>query len=325
MKRKLIQTLAVCAVVAGTGIYQARAEKVPMSQLPDRVQRAIKDYAKGETLEEVERETKNGQTVYEAEFKRDGLNRRVKFNADGTVVPETAVGARTESALHRDREPSVALTSLPAAVQKTVKEQQAGREIADIDKEVWNGKAVYEVEFKEKGPNSRVYIAADGSMVVDKDKKSAYLGTQLSEAPAPVQATVKRTVSNAEVEDVDRETKNGQVVYDVEIKQEGLNRHLTIGADGTLIDDSNNHRSVGERVREKVGLDGHAGNAVVTLEQTPAAVQKAIHEQSVAGTLKPIKREMRDGRTQYDIEFEKEGKNVRMTVNEDGTILKDNR
>jgi uncharacterized membrane protein YkoI len=323
MKRKLIGLSAACALIAGTGTYQARADKVPLTQLPERVQKAIKDQSRGETLEHVERETKNGQTVYEAEFKREGLNRRMMFAADGTIVAN-----RQLTDTLGKRQPSMALNDLPAAVQKTVKEQQAGREIADVDKEMWNGKAVYEVEFKEKGPNSRVYIASDGSMVVDKDKsRGTYLGTQLSEAPAAVQATVKRTVSNAEIEDVDRETKNGQIVYDVEVKQEGLNRHLMIAEDGNLLADSNQRdgRAIGERVRERVGLDRDRDASTMTLDQVPASVQKSIRENCDVGTLKPIKREMRNGRTRYDVEFEKEGKNVRMTIGDDGTVLKDNR
>ncbi len=324
MNRKLIGISAACALIAGTG--SLRADKVPLTQLPAAVQTAIKQHSQGETLEHVDRESKNGQTVYEAEFKREGLNRRVTFAADGTVVPERHVadvfGKETFT-----REPSMALTDVPAAVQKTVGEQQGGREIADIDKEMWNGKAVYEVEFREKGPNSRIYIASDGSMIVDKDKKKGtYLGTQLSEAPPAVQAAVKRAVSNAEIEDVDRETKNGRVVYDVEVKQEGLNRHLKIAENGTLIADSNarESRSIGERVREGVGL-GERDASTLTLDQVPASVQKTIRDNCDVGTLKPIKRETRNGRVQYDVEFEKEGKNLRMTVGDDGTLLKENR
>jgi uncharacterized membrane protein YkoI len=272
----------------------------------------------------VERETRNGQVVYDAEFKRQGLNRHVVFSPDGSVLPDQTLTERVEDKF--TTAPSIAVSDLPAAVQKTVKEQQGGRAIADIDKETWNGQTVYEVEFRDKGPNSRIHIAPDGSMVVSKDRKpGAYVGTQLSDTPAAVQATVKRTVSNATIEDVDRKTKDGQAVYDVEIKQEGLNRHLKIAENGTLLSDSNQQSSkgVGERVRETLHLGGDT--TTMTLDQVPAAVQKTIRDNGATGTLKPIKREMRDGRAQYDVEFEKSGKNTRLTINEDGTIQKDNR
>ena len=320
MKRKLITVSAACLLIAGSGTYQALADKVPLTQLPDAVQKAIKQHSQGETLEHVERDTKNGQTVYEAEFKRDGLNRHVTFAADGTIVADKHLSDVFST------QPSMNLNDLPAAVQKTVKEQQAGREVADIDKEMWNGKQVYEVEFKEKGPNSRIYVASDGSIVVDKDKRAGtYLGTQLSETPAAVQATVKRLVSSAQIEDVDVESKNGQTVYDVEVKQEGLNRHLKIAENGALMADSNDKSSkgLGERVRETLGLD--RSDSTLTLDQVPAAVQKTIRDNCDVGTLKPIKRETRNGRAQYDVEYEKAGKNLRLTVGEDGAILKDNR
>jgi uncharacterized membrane protein YkoI len=327
MNNKLIGFSAACALIAGAGTSDLRADKVALTEVPAPVQRAIKEHSQGENLEHVERETRGGQTVYEAEFKREGVNRRVSFAADGKMLPGGSSINRDISEAMR-RGPSMAVADLPSPVQKTIKEQQAGRQVEDIDQETWNGQTIYEVEFREKGPNSRLHIASDGSLVVDKERKvGTYLGTQLSEAPPAVQATVKRVVSSAVVEDVDRETRDGRVVYDVEVKQEGLNRHLKIAEDGTLVADTNNNRdrSLGERVREKVGLSTEPENDRLTLEQVPVAVQRTIRERANVGTLKPIKKETRDGRVQYDVEYEKEGKNLRMTVNEDGTILKDNR
>ena len=324
MKRRLIKISTVCLAIAGIGSFSAFADKVPLTQLPEAVQKAIKNNSQGETLQDVERGTRDGQIVYDAEFKREGLNRHVTFAADGTVVPNRTLTEGVADAV--TPAPSIAVSDLPPAVQKTIKEQQAGRMIADIDKEMWNGQTVYEVEFKEKGPNSRIHVASDGSLVVSKDRKpGTYVGTQLSEAPAAVQATVKRTVSNATIEDVDRKVKDGQAIYDVEIKQEGLNRHLKIAENGTLLSDSNQQSSkgVGQRVRETLHLDGES--TTMTLDQVPAAVKKTINDNGAAGTLKPIKREVRDGRSQYDVEFEKSGKNTRLTIAEDGTILKDNR
>jgi hypothetical protein len=49
-----------------------------------------------------------------------------------------------------EREP-VALKSLPAAVQKTIKENAAGGEIVSIEKENVDGKWVYQVTVKTKG------------------------------------------------------------------------------------------------------------------------------------------------------------------------------
>jgi len=328
MKRRIIGIPLACVALVAGGAFSAYAEKVPLAQVPEAVQKAIKQQAAGENLQHVERETRDGKVIYEAEFKREGLNRRVHFASDGSMLPATDLSTRFE------RTPSVAYGELPAPVQRAIREQQAGRIIADIDRETWNGKTVYEVEFKEQGPNSRVHIAQDGSLVVDKAmKRGTYMGVQLRDTPATVQSTVKRIAGDAEIADVDREMKNGQVVWDVELRQEGLNRHLLIADSGALLDDSEARgtapglrervRGTTERIRDKVDLDLDRGT-VMSLDQLPVAVQNTIKKYGNVSNLKPIKRELDDGKAQYDVEFEKDGKNTRLTIDGNGTVLKDN-
>jgi len=324
MNKQMIRLTALCAVLTA-GSFAARADKVPMSQVPDAVQRAIKAQAQGETVQDVERETKDGRTVYEAEFKRQGINRRVQFAEDGTIVP-----GRDVTGVIGKSSPTASLSELPPAVQKTVREQQAGRTIADIDKEMWNGQTIYEVEFKEQGPNSRLHIAADGTLVMDKNTgittgRSVLRGTQLSETPQAVQATVKRMAGDAEIADVDKETWQGRNAYEVEIRKEGMNRELLIAEDGSVLRDS---EAAGgrERVRERETTNRDLlGRETLTLEQLPAAVQQTIKAQGEVGTLKPIRREQKDGQAAYAVEFEKEGRNTRLTIGQDGQVLEDSR
>jgi uncharacterized membrane protein YkoI len=317
MKRQIGIPAACLALAAGC--LTAWGDTVPMTQLPEPVQKAIRAQSGGETLQEVERETRDGKVIYEAEFKREGLNRRMQFSEDGTLLPERGVSSVL------GRRPSMTVNDVPAPVQKAIREQAAGREVADIDKETWNGQAVYEVEYREQGPNSRIHVTADGSLVVSRDgARGAYMGAQLTEAPAAVQATVKRVAANADVADVDRETEEGKVVYDVELREEGLNRHLKIAESGALLSDSKT-KGEGESLRERVRGVFDDRSSVVAMEQLPAAVQSSIKAQGNLGTLKPIKREINDGRVQYDVEFERDGRNTRLTFGEDGRILKDNR
>ncbi|HTD67464.1 MAG TPA: PepSY-like domain-containing protein, partial [Candidatus Limnocylindria bacterium] len=250
MKNYLLHLTAACVVLTTVGI-QARADKIPPGQAPKAVLDAIMEQAqtKGEPAKEIDRETKDGKTIYNVEFTREGLNRHVKFNEDGSLVTEDRGFADVTS--------SSALNTLPAPVQKTLEEQRAGRVVADIDKEMSNGQTVYEVEFKEQGPNSRIHIAADGSLIASKGARGTYVGTQLSEAPKPVQDAVRQTAgTSAEVADVDRRVKDGGTVYNVEIRQEGLNRDLQIAESGAVLRDSKMEnvagrtRDAAERVRE---------------------------------------------------------------------------
>ena len=322
MKRHLIQLTAACAVLA-VGGFQARADKIPLVQVPEAVQKAIKEQSKGETVQDVERETKDGKVVYQAEFKREGINRRLQFNEDGSII--------TGDRGFADVTTSPALNRLPAPVQKTLEEQRAGRVVADIDQETWNGQAVYEVEFKERGPNSRIHIAQDGTLVMEKRTgRGLFMGTQLSDTPQAVQETAKRVAGNADIADVDKETWQGQTAYEVEIRQAGMNREILVAEDGSILRDSevvgaapsNTERTT---VRERV-RDIFDRGQTVSLEQTPTAVQKTIRDNTALGVvLKSIKKEQEDGVTRYGAEFEKEGKNTRLKIAEDGSIVKDNR
>jgi len=270
-------------------------------------------------------------TERQAEFKGEGFNRRVKFTADGSVIPENRGFA--------DVATSPALNALPAPVQKTLEEQRTGRVVADFDKETWNGQTVYEFEFKEKGPKSRIHIASDGSLVMNKGTRGTYLGTQLSETPKVIQDTVTGLVGNAEIADVDVKTKAGKVVYNVEIRQEGVNRHLQIAENGALLNDSKNIgtvedlrervrgagervRDAGEQVREKI-TDRDA--PTLSFNELPGAVQKTIKANGGDANVKSIKQEVKDGTVRYAVEFEQAGKNTRLKIGQDGNLLEDNR
>ncbi|MCI0539323.1 MAG: hypothetical protein L0Z50_29295, partial [Verrucomicrobiales bacterium] len=56
------------------------------------------------------------------------------------------------------RVPSLQLSDVPEPVQKTVQQQAAGRTVADIDRETWNGKTVYEVELEKEGKSTTLHI-----------------------------------------------------------------------------------------------------------------------------------------------------------------------
>jgi uncharacterized membrane protein YkoI len=127
---------------------------------------------------------------------------------------------------------------------------------------------------------------------------------------------VKRIAGSKQIEDVDIETRDGQTVYEVEIEQEGMNRHLQVAANGTVLKDSGQDR---QRVRGEVDR----ADKTITLSQLPAAVQSTIKAQGDVTNLKPIQQELKDGQTVYKVEFEKTGLNKRLMIGSDGRIIED--
>src|SRR5687768_18568504 len=57
------------------------------------------------------------------------------------------------------------------------------------------------------------------------------------------------------------------------------------------------------------------------LEDLPPAVQKTVREQSGGQKIADIDRETRTGRTVWEVEFEKDGKNTEIHIGEDGALI----
>ena len=79
-------------------------------------------------------------------------------------------------------------------------------------------------------------------------------------------------------------------------------------------------RDDGTRMEESSGAA--AGPKVGTkLSDLPEAVQKAIRERSPGAKVDDIDKEMRSGRAVYEIQFAEPGKNPKLHVAEDGSIV----
>lgn len=139
---------------------------------------------------------------------------------------------------------------LPAAVQATVRQQSGGTKINDIDREDRTGKTVYEIEFDKEGANTEIHVAEDGTLLpedaasltrddkstdTDRTRVRALASPKFADLPAAVKSTVQQHGSQSEIEDIDRETRNGRIVYEIEFRREGPNREIVVAEDGTLI------------------------------------------------------------------------------------------
>lgn len=269
------KTIAIALIAGWSAWAVADDNKVQYNQLPQPVQKTL-DASKGtDPVKEIERHMRDGKTVYEVELERTGFNKKLVIAEDGSLVRDGTKGLlgghrnEHDSALSHDggilpRMQTLKLTDVPQVVQNTINQQAAGRKVADIDKETWHGRTVYEVEFAQAGRNAQIYVAEDGSMVT-KDQKSTtaadtaepraghglfgvYLGTQFEDTPAPVQQTIQREGKGLEIADIDLERRTGSPVYEVEFKRPGGNFELHIAANGTVLKDSRKPDAVGGTV-----------------------------------------------------------------------------
>ena len=60
--------------------------KMTMDQVPAAVRQSLQAQAPGATIKTVDKEMKNGKTIYEADAMIDGKNTEIKVAEDGTVI-----------------------------------------------------------------------------------------------------------------------------------------------------------------------------------------------------------------------------------------------
>lgn len=228
------------------------AQQVLPDQLPAAVRRTLDRETLNESVKSITRQTINNRTIYLVEVeKRNAVNPQLRIAENGELLPPPDPMVTQGAALGPDPgmpvppyEPAMLFSDLPDAVQQTVRKEARGREVSDIDRKTWQGRTVYEIEFRAEGRNPHINVAEDGTIVPTEEPRSGRLsdifsGTQLADTPPAVQDTIRREAAGREINDIDVEKRSGTTVYEVEIRDEQAGVfQLHIGPEGQILKDS---------------------------------------------------------------------------------------
>ena len=135
------------------------------------------------------------------------------------------------------------LSDCPNAVQKTLKREANGAKINEVKKEIEDGETTYEADVTIDGKEYEIVVSEDGTLLEkaleddeeDDGKESEEVEMKLADCPAAVQKTFKREANEADIDVVDKETKDGKVIYEVDVKIDGKNYEIRVAEDGILI------------------------------------------------------------------------------------------
>ena len=149
-------------------------------------------------------------------------------------------------------EEQITLDEAPAAVQATIQAEAQGGSIEEIERETENGKTVYEADVIINGQEVEIKVAPDGTLLGkevedddddddegdddDDDDDDDEEEVTLDEVPAAVKATILAQAQGGTIEEIERETEDGQVVYEAEVEINGKEYEIEVAADGTLLD-----------------------------------------------------------------------------------------
>ena len=183
-----------------------RADGIKIGDCPKAVQKTIRSEARGGRITEIEKETSAGRVVFEAEVSIDDNVYEVHVSPQGVLLAKILDSPGTpgeekdddagqadddngtqkaeddededdgddeEDAEQEDEgEHVVKIIDLPKSVRKTLKREARGGEIEEIEREVENGRVVYDVDVEfEVGREELVYellIREDGVLISKK-------------------------------------------------------------------------------------------------------------------------------------------------------------
>ncbi|MGZ8940878.1 MAG: PepSY-like domain-containing protein, partial [Limisphaerales bacterium] len=259
MKTTRYFTAALCGSAL---IFSANAEQVRFEELPIDLKDKIRAHSGSAPIEDVDRQSKGGKTVYEVGFKKNGQHTEMRFDEKGE--PVTAAG---NPALDSRK---ITYNELPEAVRKTLEARVTSGEVNDIDRQVKNGQATYEVGFKQNDRQQELVLSQDGRILNDSPavgtvavgapsgtisgssantlmaepvKLSESQKVQLTQLPAAVQRGITTAAAGARIEDVERGTWQGKNVYQAAFKDNGKHVELQVRENGTILHDPRAVRS----------------------------------------------------------------------------------
>jgi len=130
----------------------ASETRVQMKDLPEPVQKTVREQTKSAKLRGLAKEVENGKTFYEAETTVNGKSRDILMDATGAIV---------------EVEEATTLESIPDAAQKAFKRAAGSGKILTVETVTKGSVVSYEAVVQKGGKKSEVAVNVDGSIKKD--------------------------------------------------------------------------------------------------------------------------------------------------------------
>jgi len=135
--------------------------------MPPAVQNTVRAQVGSAEVNDVVKETRDGQSIYKIYFQAYQIYPPLYVAADGSVLrSDFSVAVHAPESNHA----GLKLSDLPPDALKVVHDRASSTEIAAISKETWGDRIVYIVAFKDETEHPKLYITADGTVFAESPK-----------------------------------------------------------------------------------------------------------------------------------------------------------
>jgi uncharacterized membrane protein YkoI len=152
-----------------------------------------------------------------------------------------------------------------------------------------------------------VGLAAGAGFAGGGDEPEAKI--KLADCPAAVQETLKREAFGGKLDDIEKETENGRVSYEADVKIDGHNYEIVVDDKGMLV-----HKLLDEDDEDEQETE-------MKLADCPPAVQKTLKREAGEAKIDKVDKQQQQGRTVYETDVKLGGENYEIVVTEEGLLL----
>ncbi|HWH72554.1 MAG TPA: hypothetical protein VNT26_24545, partial [Candidatus Sulfotelmatobacter sp.] len=184
------------------GALAEEAQPTKLAELPLAAQKTILAQAAAGQLGEISKSTEDGEVIYEAEMTRQGKTRSFTVNGEGELL-----------------EVEVFLPETPRPVQKVIRERVGKGRLLHLSKSTAEGEVTYDVEMSKNERTRHFSLDQDGQVIEFQ--------VFLEETPEAVRKAIEKELPTGRLGESYQMIDDGEVSYDVEISQNGKQRHLS--------------------------------------------------------------------------------------------------
>ncbi len=193
-------------------------EEVSINQVPEAVRQTILRIVGHGMIDEIEMETEDGVTIYEADLVVDGKDIEIRVAVDGTLL------GRHRARHHGDAD-RFTVDQLPEAARATLRRLARGAKLIKAEREREDGVIVYEAEWQVGGVKHEASVMTDGTLIETEQLVSA------DSAPASVRAAIATHFGLGAKVVIE---KKMVVVYEVKGKIDGRMREMLVFPTGRV-------------------------------------------------------------------------------------------
>jgi uncharacterized membrane protein YkoI len=146
-----------------------------------------------------------------------------------TALAVACASVKAGRARKEDEAERISVAELTAPARAAVEKLTAGGRIEKIDKEMENGRIVYDVEATVNGRHTEYTIATDGTVV------GTETSVEYSELPEGVRTAAKKYFHGATGLSASRGVEDGRTTYEIESTKDGKKVTVTFNETGKLV------------------------------------------------------------------------------------------